>query len=603
MIIMKRNLLILLSLLPLLLWSQVSFVAQAPSQVQAGQQFQVSFILTNAQGADFTAPSFHNFEVLAGPMTAHYHSFQDINGKSISTSSHAYKYILSAKKKGRFRIPSASIKANGRVMRTAPLNIIIDETASPQLQSRPSAVSTPVRSHHAKIGEQDLFFSAELSRQKVYEQTPVMLTYKFHSLPGVGLVNVSLRQKPDLKGFWTQEIALPRNLSPQVEIISGKQYRVGKNLQFLIFPQQAGKLNIPAVTFDCEVLQENGTLDEIEAFFRGGGSLSSHLRRTTQHLSLEVLPLPSPRPANFSGGVGRLTTYGQLLGSTPKTNDIATYRITIKGTGNLKLIKAPTLKFPKKIDAYPPKLEEQTQTSYEGLSGEIHFDYNFVPREVGTFTIPSAEFSYFDTKRETYVTLHTAPLPLNIQKGKRSMAEVDAELAFQRSDIRDIHLGEATIFSERSFLWIGSLAYFFVIGIIILCAVLLWTFLPRFYAQFTDTDAKRTRKASAKAFQRMRSVEKLLKDENHQLFYNAMAEVMIGYFADKFKEERTSLTHHHIEQRLRERGITESDLIETHQVLEEIDFGRFAPSLEKVCRKELFQRVNSLLQRLETQIQ
>lgn len=254
---MKRNLLTLLFLLPLLLWSQVSFVAQAPSQVQMGQQFQVSFILNNADGSSFTAPSFLDFEILAGPMTSQSHSFQSINGKSASTSSYAYEYILLPKKNGHFRIPSASIKANGRTMRSAPLSVTVSGNApSPSSSSASSVTTTP--SHRGKISEQDLFFSAELSRRKVYEQEPVMLTYKFHARPGVGLVNVSLRQKPDLKGFWTQEIALPRNLSPQIENRSGKQYRVGKNLEFLLFPQQTGKLDIPAVNFDSEILQEHG---------------------------------------------------------------------------------------------------------------------------------------------------------------------------------------------------------------------------------------------------------------------------------------------------------------------------------------------------------
>lgn len=602
--IMKRSLLISLFLLPLLLWGQVSFVAKAPSQVQVGQQFQVSFSLTNAEGSDFSAPSFAEFEVWGGPMAGQSYSYRSVNGKTSSVTTYTYDYVLSAKKTGRLRIPSASIKANGRVMRTAPLNISVSQsvpTSSSTVASHSSA-PTPTPTSRRKVGEKDLFFSAELSSHQVYEQEPVMLTYKFHALPGVGLVNVALRQKPDLKGFWTQEIELPRNLAPQVETRAGHQYRVGKNLEFLLFPQQTGKLAIPAINFDCEVMQNQGDFDEIEAFFRGAGSLSTHLRRTTQPLTLEVLPLPTPRPTNFSGAVGHLTAKGQILGATPKTNDIATYRLTLKGTGNLKLIKAPNIKFPKEFDTYSPKLHEDIRTSHEGLTGEIHFDYNFVPREVGTFTIPSVEFSYFDTQKKAYTTLRTQALTLSIEKGERSMADVDAELALQRSDIRDIRVGDALLFSDKSFLWLGSWAYLLLLVLFIAMAILLLKFAPRLYAEISDAETKRSRKASARAHQRMRHVEKMLHTANTPSFFNAMAEALLGYFADKLHEERTALTHQRIIQRLQENGVQETDIAETRNILEEIDFGRFAPLAENASKEELFRRTNALLQRLETQI-
>ena len=94
-----------------------------------------------------------------------------------------------------------------------------------------------------------------------------MITYKVHAKLGVALTNVMLKQKPDLKGFWTQEIELPRNLSPDTERQGNSLYRVATNLKYMVFPQQTGKITIPGISFECDVLQRDVKMDAIDAFF------------------------------------------------------------------------------------------------------------------------------------------------------------------------------------------------------------------------------------------------------------------------------------------------------------------------------------------------
>ena len=62
----------------------------------------------------------------------------------------------------------------------------------------------------SKITDKDLFITATASKTTVHEQEAILLTYKVYTL-------VNLRQligkMPDLKGFHTQEVDLPRRKS------------------------------------------------------------------------------------------------------------------------------------------------------------------------------------------------------------------------------------------------------------------------------------------------------------------------------------------------------------------------------------------------------
>lgn len=593
--------------------AQVSFVAKAPKTVGVNGQFRVQYVLSNADGENFSAPNFPDFEVLAGPSVSNYSSYQIINGKSSSTQSVTWTYILQPKKKGTFRLPAATVRAGGKVMKSQSLAIVVDGSASASGASSGNAhvkqpddeddyYVRPQRSGSA-VTQKDLYFTVDATKRQVYEQEPIMLTYKFHSRVGVGLANVMLRQKPDLKGFWTQEIELPRNLSPTTEREGGGLYRVGTNLKYVIFPQQTGKLTIPGIGFDCDVIQRDTHIDEIDAFFNGGGNLNVKVQRTTPDLTIEVLPLPQPKPAAFSGGVGHFNIQTNLVTSTPKTNDIATLRLTVSGSGNMKLIKAPVLQFPKDFDTYDAKMTDNTRVSMDGITGDVFFDYTFVPRNVGEYDIPSAEFIYFDTQSRSYVTLHTQPLHLNVEKGKRSKEDVEAELAMRNADIRDVHTWYVPPVCRTGLLadadWAGTPRYFLRTIVLIGVSVVLLRVLRRRSERNADVAGSRIRRAQKKANKHLRSAEKALASGDHNAFYSALVQALRGYFSDKSSQDAAALTTESILAGLVERNVP-SDLVdETKKLLDDCDFARFAPAADNSQRESDLERASNLINRLE----
>ena len=597
----------------MLTFGQVTFVAQAPKSVDVESQFRLKFVLQNADGSDFKPPVFSDFEVLAGPSVSQYSDFQIINGHSSSKRSITYTYILQPKKPGTFRIPAATIQADGKVFKSQVLTVAVRPGSASSSQSHNRIKSDDdddmvfaAQQYGSSLSKNDLYFTVGATKRQVYEQEPIMLTYKFHSRVGVRLANVMLRQKPDLKGFWTQEVELPRNLSPTTDRVGNSLYRVGTNLQYVIFPQKTGKLEIPGITFDCDVLHNDHNIDEIDAFFNGGGQISRRVSCATDNLTIDVLPLPQPQPAGFSGGVGQFRIKTQLLTPSLLTNDIATLRVTISGSGNMKLIKAPAIIFPKDFDTYEAKMTDKTRVSVDGITGEVYYDYTFVPRNVGEYDIPAADFIYFDTQQREYITLHTDAQHLDVKKGKRSKEDVEAEMAMRNSDIHDIHEGADVDAFTTDFgapaSWVGSVRYFLSLLAIVVSACGALQYLRRRYARRSDVAGMRNRGARRKANKHLQKAAKVLATNDHAAFYAALSAALRGYFADKLMRDAAALTNEDILTELTSRSVPAELLDIVRRMLEDCDFARFAPAGDGTQRQSDFQRASDLIDNLEAHL-
>ena len=76
---------------------EVTFSANAPMVVTAGESFRVEFSLNATPDDDsFEAPDFGAFDVLAGPAISQGHSIQIINGAMTKNVNYTITYVLLA---------------------------------------------------------------------------------------------------------------------------------------------------------------------------------------------------------------------------------------------------------------------------------------------------------------------------------------------------------------------------------------------------------------------------------------------------------------------------------------------------------------------------
>lgn len=595
--------LIILCIVPLAAIAQ-RLVANAPGQVAVGEQFRLTYTVNTQNVSNFRAGDIPDaLEVLMGPSTSSQSSFQMVNGHTSSSSSITYTYILCANKNGTFTIPAAHVTVGGKVLASNTLKIHVSGSSKSGSQSqngRQGGGSEPqMRAAGSHISGSDLFIKVSANKRRVHEQEPILLTYKVYTL--VDLTQLSGKM-PDLKGFHTQEIPLPQQKSFKLETINGKPYRTVTWSQYVMFPQVTGKLEIPSITFDGVVVQQNRAIDPFEAFFNGGsGYVEVKKKIKAPGLTVQVDPLPT-RPTGFSGGVGRFNISAQLNKTTVKANNPVTLRVIVSGTGNLKLIKEPTVNFPKDFDKYDAKITDKTKLTANGVEGNMIYDIMAVPRHPGDYDIPAVELTYYDTNANAYKTIRTQPLKLNVEKGSGSAAVNDysgqSEVEQLNKDIRYIKLGDADVHDIDDFFF-GSVAYWISFAVLLLVFVSLFVIFRQRAIDNANVVKMRGKKANKVATKRLRKANKLMLGGRSGEFYDEVLRALWGYVGDKLNIPVEKLSRENISQRLSERGVEDETINRFIEALDECEFERYAPGDVKGNMSKTFEAAMTAIMKIE----
>lgn len=577
----SRILKTLLLLFAALSWTMAQAQTFRAKVEDAGGYYRLSFTVSSNDAENFAPPSLDAFEVLSGPSQYTSSSVQIVNGHASSSSSTTYTYILASRKSGRMTIGPATVRVDGKTLRSNAVTFNAQANAggggsAPQGRSQGRSggdgYSDGVQQAGSAVTQRDLFIDVVPSRTRVREQEAVLLTYRIHARVGVGLSNTSLSQKPDFKGIISQEIPLPGNqIQTSIEHRNGAAYRTGTILQYLIFPQKSGVLTIPSITFDCAVIQQDRSMDLADLFFNGGGTIGVQVKRTVPVLRLNVEALPQPRPANFSGAVGKFSIEGKMLSQNVRTNDVATYRITLNGLGNLKLVSAPKVNFPADFDTYDAKTTDNTKVTKNGLNGQLVFDYTFVPRNVGDYTIPATEFVFFDTEAGEYRTVRTNAVQLHITKGERSNADVDKQLALLKSDIRAPH----AVSSASFFAW-GSVGMWILFAICLMLMVVANVLLTVWLSRQGDTAANRRQRADSVSRKRLRVAQRILQGKEKGNFHEAVSRALFLYVADSCNVPLADLSAEAIRSLLAERQVTEELIDRFSALIDRCQYAQYA---------------------------
>ena len=585
--------------------NKITFTANAPEVVVSGDQFRLSYTITSQKVRDFRAPSIQGFEVLMGPSRSTQSSTQIINGNVTSTSSITFTYILMAGKEGTYKIPGATIVADGDNYTSNSVEIKVlppDQTSG--ANNGNSARSSRDQANSGKISNQELFMMATASKTNVYEQEAILLTYKVYTQ-----VNLTgLRgDVPDLKGFHTQEVELPQQKTFTLEHYNGRNYNTTVWRQFVLFPQQTGKIEIPSVTFEGTVSQRMASSDPFDAFFNGGNYVNINKNLVTPKLTINVKELPEGKPANFSGGVGEFTLSSSISTQDLKTNDAVTIKLVISGTGNMKLINTPEVAFPQDFEIYDPKVENKFNLTRNGLAGNKVIEYLAIPRHAGTYTIPPIEFSYFDLKSQSYKTLKTDAYTLNVAKGEGNSDQVVAnftskeDLKVLGQDIRYIKTGETRLAKKDDYFF-GSMNYYLWY---LIPLVLFITFMVIYRKQAMENAnvAKvRTKKANKVATKRMKNAGKLLAEKKSEAFYDEVLKALWGYISDKLSMPVSQLSKDNIEEELQKHQVADELIKEFINNLNECEFARYAPGNQDEKMDKIYSSAIDVISKMENSI-
>lgn len=613
---MKKNRSVLLfSLLMVMstLMAQVNIRVQAPSEVIQGDRFRVSYVVNSSDIDDFKVDAFDGLVELYGPSRSSSSSFSIVNGKTTSSSSVTYTYTLTSDKAGTFQIPAATVVSGGKTIKSASPKITVlpgsNSSSSQGGQSQVQGHSQQadrmrMQSTGERITNNDIFIAVTASKKRVFEQEAVLLTYKLYTLVNVSEMSGKM---PALDGFHVQEINRQRQPELKMEHYNGRNYGTVVWSQYVVFPQQTGEMKIPEIKFEAVVIQQNRNIDPFDAFFRGA-SMQTEVKKTivAPAVTLHVDALPTPKPSNFSGAVGKYTIATSLTPEQLKANDATTLRLTVNGTGNMKLMNPPTVAWPKDFERYDPKTEDNTKIGPTGSSGSMVFDYIAVPRHQGKYELPPVEFCYFDPDAREYKTLSSQAYEITVEKGKggsstsQSFGKEDIEML--GSDIRYIKTGKPDYINaeETSLFGTSRIWLLYVIS-----SVIFLVFVIVFRRQAVanaDLAGRRVRKASKAATKRLKVARKLMTQGDATAFYEETMRALWGYVGDRLNMPASELSRDNVRGKLDERGASTELIDRFISALDDCEFARFAPGDPADTMDKIYATAEEVINQMEGEL-
>ncbi len=578
----------------------IEFVMEGPEVVAMGEQFRLGFTL-NERGTDLQLPDLSNFDVLMGPSTSQSSSIQIINGKTTQSSSFSYIFILRAKKEGKFSIRPASIKVGGKTYESNSLNIQVVKGQPQQSAGQQGGGGSGGTQQNAQqqqsdtptgnISKDNLFVRVAVDKTNVSKGEQILSTVKLYISQNVPLNGFDEVKLPSYEGFWTKDIEVPTQVNFTREVYNGKIYQVGVLKKTILFPQQIGNIRIDPFEITClvrqRVRQQQSFFDD---FFDNYRVVKAKVVSDPVIVSVKDLP---NQPANYNGAVGNFSFSGSLDKTAGKSNEAMTLKLVVSGTGNLNLINPPKIELPQDFEAYEPKTTDKTMASENGMSGSISFEYLFIPRYAGNFTIPAIHFVFFNPSTRQFETKSTEAFNIKIEKGKddpnagvvNSYSKEDVKMIGK--DIRFIKQNKVKLKPKGSSFY-GTFEYYFIFILSTIGFAIFYVLNRKKIEESKNLTLIKNKRANKVALKRLKEASVFLRNNQAEQFYESVIKALWGYLSDKLSIPIAELNREKAASSLLEKGIEQDVVTELMKIIDDCEFARYAPAAFSGTMNEVY---------------
>jgi uncharacterized membrane protein len=582
----------------------IKVVAQAPQIVEVGEQFEVNYNI-NGKPSNFIAPDMKNFQLLMGPSTGQSSQISVINGNVTQSVSYTYGYVYAANKPGKYIVGAAEATVNGKKYRSNSFTIEVvgnanarQQAQAAQNQNRPNDANETIQASN-----EDIFLRVNVDKKNVYNGEYLTATIKLYTrvdISQIGGIN------PSLNGFYVQQVELPKQ-GWQKENINGQVYHSALFAKYILIPQKSGSLKIDPLSLECVI--QKAVKSRSRGFF---DDFFSDVREVQVKLKslpviINVKPLPENKPESFNGAVGKFTFDAKTDKNSVKANDAITLKMTVSGTGNIKLVEAPKINFPPDFETYDPKISLNTSASNGDVSGTKTFEYLIIPRNPGKYTINPVSFSYFDIASKQYKTINTGEFNINVDKGDSTQTTAyipgtsKEDIKFIGKDLLFIR-DRITPLQKINGFFFGSILFYliFIIGILAFVVVV---FLRRqIIKQNSNKALVRNRKADKYATKRLKQAKLHLSTNEKEKFYEEIIKAVWGYLGDKLNIATSDLSRDNTGELLTNRGV-EAELVQQFfDLVDSCEYARYAPVTGESSLADDYQKAINLITKLQQKL-
>ncbi len=557
-------------------------------RVYAGESFAFRVIVEGATPqVQPQLPALDAFEVAyEGGQDVSSHSISIVNGRRTETviEQYYFQYRLTALAPGRHTIPAATLTIDGQTYRTQPIAITVVQPTE----------------------HQDFKLRLALEKEQVYVGEPVKLRLTWYlrqdvrgfalsmSLTGAFAAGDPAAPADARQGLLSGEyVAVPFLGSEALArrgqgTLNGEQFTT-LTLEKVLIPQETGQFRIGPAAVELSVVTSQAPSRSLFDDFFSGSSLfrnSPFSREATRklvvpsnELNLEVLPLPEPRPASFTGLVGAYSIETAAAPTEVNVGDPITLTIRVRGPEPLGNIPAPALHTQGSLVADFKVSDEPTTPVVR--DGSAVFTQTIRALNDRVTAIPPLDLSYFDVDQGEYRTVRSAPIPLVVRATRQVTAADavgggdDAPAAAEvetRADGIAHNYEDAGVLTDQGVglperlrhpAWLAAL----------LAPMALYLGLAAVHVarrrSGADTADSRRRRALREARRELRATHS---DESTEATGTSRA--VQGYLAATFDVPVAGLTPAEAERLLRERGVPQAAAVRA--LLERCDAARFA---------------------------
>lgn len=574
--------------------------------IEEGSTFYIKIIVSNINEAPSAPKSVPGARVVYFAHQSSSSSFSSVNGQVSQSVVNIYAVTLKAESKGSYTFGPISV--GGVKSNTVSYTVAAPGSApqpyapngggaqggqNPRQPGQSAQTPDPASQGPTFIGKGNdkLFLRANVSKTTAYEQEALVYTVKlyttYNSIKFIGATDA-----PKFDGFVIEE---SDNISKELtfENYQGQTYATAVIARYIIFPQMPGQLKIIGNKYTVSTDAEEYYHDPF--FMQLVTRKPIQLNVTPNDLVVNVKPLPSPRPADFSGGVGQFTISSDLPSSDAVANQASSVSYLITGQGNLKYIHLPELNslFPDELEVFTPQSDVKAVVGSSNVSGSVNFDYSFMPLEAGTFEIPPVRLVYFNPSTGSYETSTSRGYRLKVARG----AESEKSQAAMTYDSRLMPVELATVEEARPM--VRGVVYwllYIVPAVALTCALIGHR---RYLADRADMAGLRSRRAGRMARRRLRMAAACIRRNDEDGFYDEMLKALWGYLSDKLRLPTSELNRENVSQILADHGVSGDAVNRLLSLLDECEFAKYSPASSRKSVSDVYAEGEQVLNGLE----
>ena len=300
-----------------------------------------------------------------------------------------FQYAVSSYELGRHVIPPISLRVDGEVVQTAPVEFVVfnpDELRWSRVQS----------------GEDSVPYAAafRLLKDAPYEGESVPVEIKLYVPAELAVEDWGIPEfERDGTACWRFE---PSDSRGQINLLGRRYVAVG--YPSTLDATRSGKVSIGGASLRLVAVRT-----VLDGFMRRD---YVPLNLTIPKLELEARKLPPGAPAGFVNAIGRFALGASTSQTEARVGDPVSVEVAVSGTGNLDSLEAP-----KPVDAAGWKIYETAANprgdERRNESGTIVFR-QFMRPLADTGEIPAFKLVYFDPEKGEYQTALSKAIPLNV---------------------------------------------------------------------------------------------------------------------------------------------------------------------------------------------